>query len=827
MKRELPHIKNEVNPEVLGFTSVSSGGSGFEIPPRNRISHGERIQNHLRDAWANANTEKIAVHSTRTGTYLEFESSPDFNLVVKSLEDARYSVRLCNVREAGIVKDDGTRHSTQFATVFVPNGMEKVFESKINDYLTKNTKTEKPKNKPLIESIEELRNALSVDSFWTDDRSLIPAADAEWCEIWLRKENVEVIGEFEHYIQSKKIEAKAGILNFPERAVKVIKANREQLSELTRNFAFIAEYRKAKTTADFILSMKPSDQSDWAKDLLTRTTFSNTNNVSICLLDHGVNNGHPLLQNVLSINDCNTISTSWGTSDGHPHGHGTSMAGLLAYGDLKEKLETPDHLSINHALESIKIFPPKGSNPAELWGYITQQAVNIAEIGAPERKRITCLPATSSDTRDRGRPTSWSAAIDQMSFGEVENSQRLVFIASGNFDSSENYIPYPDSLLTDSVHDPAQSWNAVTVGSYTEYDHISDSTYSGYTPIAGKGQISPFTTTSLTWEAKWPIKPEVVFEGGNAGIEKSTNFCTTMDDLSLISTHFDFNARQFSDFSMTSASVALAANFAAKIMCAYPSYWPETIRALVIHSAEWPNALKSQIIGTSNNKSEFGKLLRVCGYGLPNLERALYCAANSLTLVNEAEITPFKKDGSSYKTNEMHFYDLPWPTEILENLGEANVEMRITLSYFIEPAPGEIGWKDRYRYQSHALRFDVCSPGEDKSTFLKRINKQSREEDDEKVTSSSASSHWTIGAQQRNKGSVHSDIWSGTAAELASSNLISVYPVVGWWRERHNLEKYNNSTRYSLIVSISTPENDVDIYTPVKAKISLPVPIQV
>lgn len=825
MKRELPHIKNEFNPEVLGFTSVSSGGSSFEIPTRNRISHGEQIKNNLRDAWANANTEKVAVHSTRAGTYLEFESSPDFNLAVKSLEAAKSSIRLCNVRDELVVQNDGTRHSTQFATVFVPNGMEKVFESKINDYLTKNTKTDKPKNKPLIESIEAIRNALNVDSFWTDDRSLIPASEAEWCEIWVRKENDEVIGELEHYIRLNEIEAKSGILNFPERAVKVIKVNKSQLTELTRNFAFIAEYRKAKTTADFILSMKPSDQADWAKDLLRRTTFSDTNNVSICLLDHGVNNGHPLLQKVLSINNCNTISTFWGTSDGHPHGHGTSMAGLLAYGDLKEKLETSDHLSINHALESVKIFPPKGSNPAELWGYITQQAVNIAEISAPERKPITCLPATSSDTRDRGRPTSWSAAIDQMSFGEVENSQRLVFIASGNFDSSENYIPYPDSLLTDSVHDPAQSWNAITVGSYTEYDHISDSTYSGYTPIAGKGQISPFTTTSLTWEAKWPIKPEVVFEGGNAGIEKSTNFCTTMDDLSLISTHFDFNARQFSDFSMTSASVALAANFAAKIMCAYPSYWPETIRALVIHSAEWPDTLKSQIIGTSNNKSEFGKLLRVCGYGLPNLERALYCAANSLTLVNEAEITPFKKDGSSYKTNEMHFYDLPWPTEILETLGEANVEMRITLSYFIEPAPGEIGWKDRYRYQSHALRFDVCSPGEDKSIFLKRINKQSREEDDEKVTSSSASSHWTIGALQRNKGSVHSDIWRGTAAELASSNLISVYPVVGWWRERHNLEKYNNSTRYSLIVSISTPENDVDIYTPVKAKISLPIPI--
>jgi len=63
--------------------------------------------------------------------------------------------------------------------------------------------------------------------------------------------------------------------------------------------------------------------------------------------------------------------------------------------------------------------------------------------------------------------------------------------------------------------------------------------------------------------------------------------------------------------------------------------------------------------------------------------------SNSLTLVSEAEIQPFEKVGSNFRTKDMHLYELPWPRDILENLGEEKVEMRITLSYFIEPGPGD------------------------------------------------------------------------------------------------------------------------------------------
>ena len=246
----------------------------------------------------------------------------------------------------------------------------------------------------------------------------------------------------------------------------------------------------------------------------------------------------------------------------------------------------------------------------------------------------------------------------------------------------------------------------------------------------------------------------------------------------------------------------------------------------MIHSAEWPKALKKQF-AQKDNKAELNNVLRACGYGIPSLEKAIYCASNSLTLIAEAEIQPF--EGS--KTKDMHLYELPWPKEVLESLGEVNVEMRITLSYFVEPGPGEIGWKDRYRYASHALRFDLNSPGEDREIFIKRINKKSRDDDEDKPDTQSPSDYWVIGSQNRDKGSIHSDIWRGSAADLADSNLIAISPVIGWWRERKHLGKSNKTGRYSLIVSITTPEQhlniDVNIYNPVKIAAEIKTTIEI
>ncbi|MEN6324617.1 MAG: S8 family peptidase, partial [Syntrophomonas sp.] len=636
---------------------------------------------------------------------------------------------------------------------------------------------------------------------------------------------VDVLNDFEDLLRQQNIEAATGYIRFPERMVKIIYANRADLESLTKLSDYIAEYRRAKETAAFWLDMPNREQVEWVRDLQKRTIVLPEPSVSVCILDTGINNGHPLLACALDEKDCMTVDPKWGIDD--HNGHGTLMAGIACYGDLIACLSSGELIQLLHCLESVKILPrPPVDNRQELWGHITSQAVSRAEVQAPYRNRIICLAVSASDSRDRGRPSSWSGQIDNLASGSEDDIKRLLILCAGNISDLRLSLNYPHAQLTDSIHDPAQAWNSLTVGAHTELDEIIDDSLEGSSPVARAGQLSPFTTTSAIWDNRWPNKPDLVMEGGNLSHD-GKGFYDESDDLSLLSTFHIPSISHFRSHNMTSAATAKAAWFAAQLQYHYPESWPETIRALMVHSAEWTDALMEQFL-EDQSKGSYAKLLRICGYGVPDLERALYSAGNSLTLISQAELQPYEKkpNGSGYRTKEMHLYDLPWPKEVLLGLpSEIEVNMRVTLSYFIEPGPGEIGWKDRYRYASHGLRFDVKSPSETNSEFIRRINAAVRTDEEGRPGTQSAADHWVIGANGRDKGSIHSDIWKGTAAELANSGVIAVYPIGGWWRERAHLGRFNRQARYSLIVSIMTPAENVDIYTPVANKLGISVPL--
>jgi hypothetical protein len=315
----------------------------------------------------------------------------------------------------------------------------------------------------------------------------------------------------------------------------------------------------------------------------------------------------------------------------------------------------------------------------------------------------------------------------------------------------------------------------------------------------------------------------VLFEGGNVAKGPNESIFDP-EDLKLLSTYYNPTVAQFAPFCATSAAAAQASWMAARIQVLYPDAWQETIRALIVHSSQWTDTMKSQFLA-NESKTSYAQLLRVCGYGVPNLELALSSAANSLTLISQAELQPYDKHDGRYITSDMHLYSLPWPSATLLDLGETPVEMRVTLSYFVEPGPGEVGWQDRYRYPSHALRFELNGSGESEDDFVRRVNRQARD-DDEHPGTEGPGSKWVIG-NARDVGSIHSDIWQGTSVELSLSNLIAIYPAVGWWRERHYLMRWNKRCRYSLIVTIQTPEENVDIYTPVAIQLGIAVPVEI
>jgi hypothetical protein len=827
--RNLPHLRLTGPSRSIHFTSVPQKGASLRLPPRNREEHASSLLSKLETAWSQHPTTTAVGHPVSDGIYLEFRSSPGFDLKIKSLEDFHSKkVRLCNVRkklETFEENGQSIRKETTLATVFVAHEKRDFFFDRIREYADQETRTNRPKHADLVVSIADLQKAV-LQSFWVDDTDLMPTDVPKWIEVWLRGDSEAVDQIFSNTLQQLGIPYRPGKIVFPERTVRLVHADSAVLSSILDNSSDIAEFRLAKTTADFWANLTSGAQADWVTSLAERIHVNREAGVSICLLDSGVTQGHPLISPFLAARDCLCIRSEWGA---HDHkGHGTKMAGTAAYGHLQSALEGTGDLTYGYCLESVKILPPPPeANAQALWGDITAQGVSIAEINAPDRKRIHCMAVMASDTRDKGRPTSWSSAIDKLAAGAEDSTKRLFVLSAGNSDIA-HWGNYPDAQLTDSIHDPGQAWNALTVGAYTQLTTITEPTLSGFRPIASEGELSPFSTTSLAWQRQWPIKPEVVFEGGNAIID-SSGFVSECEDLAIVTTNFRPTEGLLTTFSMTSAASAQAASFAAAVQQAYPEYWPETVRALVVHSANWPRPLINQF-APNETKTEIQNLIRCCGYGVPDLDRALWCASNSLTLVVEATIQPYElvsNPSKSYKTKDMHLYKLPWPIEQLRDLGETSVEMRITLSYFVEPGPGEVGWKDRYRYPSHLLRFELNSPGESEDEFVRRINAAVRDDESGHPGTQSPTTHWVIGSHARDKGSIHSDIWRGTAVELAGSSLIGISPRIGWWRERTHLERFASETRYALIVSITTPSTEVDIYASVAQIITANIPIDI
>jgi hypothetical protein len=826
MASEFPHIFLHNAQKTEKFTTPPRRVGVKTVPPRNRQDHSAKLHEQWKAIWAKAKEQeesRAAVSMpSKDGVYVEFEGAPGYELVTKSLEDRAAGIRLLSVyavHHEAAPELDITR-----ASVFIPSGQEEHFLKKLRKYAEEETRKGAPKNAALIQSIEDIRLAVVESSFWRDDLALLPQSKtAAWCEIWLQGSEKAVEQRFRELAAALGIEVNARALRFPERTVLIGRATREQLASLIEFSPDIAEFRRAKETVRFFLQQQNKDQTAWVNDLRSRLKVNPKAKVAVCVLDTGANNGHALLELVLSDSDCHAVEPSWGV---HDHlGHGTLMCGVAALGDLLIPLQHNHPIRVEHCLESVKILPPHGANDPDLYGNITIQAISRAEIQAPDRNHIGCMAVTSEDGRDRGRPSSWSAALDKLISGYDDDNKRLFIVSAGNNLSHDEWSSYPENNLTYSIHDPGQSWNALTVGAYTEKAWLTDPDLQNHVPLAQPGELSPFSSTSLTWERKWPIKPDIVLEGGNLATGPD-GFISEQDDLSLLSTGHQPTQRQFDSINATSAAAALAAWMAAQIQARYPDAWPETIRGLMIHAAEWPDALKVQFLNANGrgeySKTDYGRLLRICGYGVPNLSKALACASNSLTLISEAEIQPYIKQGSSCSTKDMHLHRLPWPREVLLSLGETPVALRVTLSYFVEPGPGEVGWKDKYRYASHGLRFDLNSTSESEEAFLKRLNKAARIEDED-VESVSGSQRWVIGAKNRDKGSVHSDIWRGTAADIASCNMIGIYPVIGWWRTRSWLGRCDHMAKYALIVSLHTPDENIDVYTPVAIKLGIPI----
>ena len=716
---------------------------------------------------------------------------------------------------------------TESAVLFVPDNAQAFLLDRIARYGEEDLGNRARPDVPRFETIEAIRTAVIQVLFAgpVDFEDTEPA----WWELWIRQpvaraESIAAAARNEH------LDVHADRLVFPDTVVLFIHATVAQLLDLAQRApGAISEIRRATGTIEPFLDQGTFalGQAAVVADLTARITPPADGVPVVCILDTGIAGAHPLVAPALA--GAWAFDERWGTDDHEPHGgHGTAMAGLVLYGDLEGAANDQRPLELSHAVESMKFLPPRGFDATEpsRYGFVTQGAVALAEVERPNAARSFCI-ATSSPDFSPSRPSSWSGAIDQLCAGAMpgerqdqqsatDHPKRLVLIAAGNVIGGQR----EEVEAHKSLEDPAQSWNAITVGGFTAKEAVPADP-PGLQPLVPANHRSPFSRGSQDLPSDLtPIKPEVLFEAGNMLVD-GTGFCGNHPAVSLLALSSDVENEPLMPFNATSAAAGVAGNFVGQLQAELPDLWPETYRALMVDSATWPQPIRSQLVGRGAHwKSIKGKrqhILRDVGYGVPDLERAFRSARNDVTLIAQAEIQPFAAgpNGQPPVFNEMHFYDLPWPSALLQELENETVTLKVTLSYFIEPNLSGRAATRPDTYRSFGLRFEMKKRTETAAAFRRRLT-QPRDSDE---PAANEGSHWLLGPNAFQAGSLHCDLWRGAAVDLASHDEIAVYPVGGWWKSHTGQQRMNDKGRYALILSLSAPGYAVDLHARIAAMI--------
>ncbi|MGJ3508730.1 S8 family peptidase [Enemella sp. A6] len=852
MPDELRHLTHlHVLDRVRSEDFSRKGGGNPKIRPVEYRAHGLALKEQLQDVFAGSD-------AARTDAILSDEELRALgSFVTLEGEDATYPLKIESLQKftRGSAKKPRVPQwlllSVQLATDGLPERAVvwvadtyreqflRIFEEYLEKKITRGTedKWETPEGNPahraLVANISRIRQTI-LDDLWQSEGDP-PKRGVNWWELWLdaSHEGVDTIGRFAAALNLQVLE-RSLVLN--DRVIVWIRATWQQLEVLPFTSVPIAEIRRPEFV-DTIEDLLPEEQDEYVDDLASRVSAAPVEAPAVCHLDTGVARSHRLLVDSLDPAD---VHTAIGTSGADTQGHGTAMAGLALYGPLDDLLTGSGTVQLHHRLESVRVLPIPGepdTDPRD-YGTVTVDAVALTEATA-QRRRVFCMPISTAPDRP-GVPSLWSSTVDALAAGtdivrDGEQLQllaapdpkasRLIIVAAGNVDN------YTADHRTESdlsaVEDPAQAWNALTVGAYTDLTTLpSHPDFAGWTAMAAEGELSPHSRTSLLFGTrKWPIKPDICFEGGNVLTDGATGFNDRHPMLSLRSTGLN-NDLALTSANATSAATAQASRLAALTIAHYPEYWPETIRGLLVHAAEWTPAMRAEFDATGKKKEPKLDLLRRYGWGVPTEDAVLRSSRQSVTLVAQDTFVPF--EGTDYKMRRFRLHALPWPTEVLEAIGAGDVTLKITLSYFVEPSASRRGWRQRYTYPSHLLRFDLKSPTDlTEAEFISRLNREAEnDEGSSRVSRSSGSDdRWLIGPNQRNLGSLHQDIWEGSGQDLAACGVVGVYPVGGWWKRNSRKDRLDLPVRYSLMVSLKTREQGVDLYTPIATDLRVPVTV--
>ncbi len=393
----------------------------------------------------------------------------------------------------------------------------------------------------------------------------------------------------------------------------------------------------------------------------------------LCVMDTGIASSHPLLAPFVGHEE-SIFTASQEPAD--ENGHGTRVAGVAVFGDVRECIEKgtfespitlysarvlnaenvfdDDRLIINQMREAVRAFKR------------APFSCRVFNLSICER-----VPFTESDA---GKQPQWAEALDIL----AREEEVLFVVSAGNQEQhlalTDPAPPSLDDILLcpeSRVASPASAAIACTVGGVVQHDIVAGYDGGGQTiqvPTAQAGEPSPFTRTGPGVASG--IKPEFVHYAGQlviGGFDGARSLRPEPGTAVVSLSHEPLRKLFAWDVGTSYAAprvarVAAIVEHSLKDLFGEEHVHPNVVRAVLAVSSAIPEA--SLQLGFSQDVYE---RLKVVGYGLPDEARAIGSDSRRVTLLAEDEIP----------LDHIHVYGVPNPPAFCRSTGRRRLAVAL------------------------------------------------------------------------------------------------------------------------------------------------------
>ncbi|MCI0578160.1 MAG: S8 family peptidase [Chloroflexi bacterium] len=825
------------------------------------IQHGQLLLSQI----GQLNEEVAAVESARPENYPPL--ADEVQIIIEGDVDAgalkRLDVRVIDEREGN-----------QFVGISPDASLEKLTE-RINSYMTEETKKGNPRYEGQIGPINTIRPARYEDKIglslkqWREEGRLNPRQSERY--------DIEIAGgrteegernrsEFDIYLQEfSKL--------FPSTNDGSPIHHWREYTVVTDSYSIHRVLLPGAVVEDLLNNPKihwlllidriPRIEDDTIRlrdvtaDSLPPVPVISSDAPRIVIVDSGIATGHPLFSDdnnsIIGRQIC-FIPTWWDnsqdTADHVERGHGTAVASVAAYGSVRDFILNNDPLAYPQFwIENAKILysaarfheASPDNDRAKLHDlqvpyWLMHQVVTAFHNPEPNQCRIFNLSVGAEPHRVDKLQSSWSEAIDNLS---AENDVLFV-VATGNVQLHEvdqlsrEIGTYPIYLLDGRarLRDPAQAMNALTVGAFSEYDVVPVTARQNHQPVARANHPAPFTRTNL--QDSPIVKPDVIEAGGNLSYDALTqSYNDRIRELAIPIANRNFLTGSSGGIigyhCGTSMAAPKVAHLAGLIQSTHPEFSTNLIRALIVNSAEWPQPeIFNEVpnpLGTEDGTEIKRRMLRLCGYGIPQADKALTANSYCIVLFSEGvfEWDPMNENDLTSEeryASKVSFYRALFDSADLTHGDILDEKVRVSITLAYNPRVR----KTNSAYQAVKMNWHLKRPDETLDNFEGRLLKP-RDEQSDSFRTPGERWEWMLKpilnpGQMDRRGTVIKDWFDTELYKIPPEFEIAVTATVNeWYKPPKPL-----SQRFALVVSIESVRRHVKIFD--RIRVRTPVRVQ-